>query len=341
MSEKPLKIVPAPEAKTAPVEASASEKSGLAARLGRTRLRMILLVGLPALAALIGLGLYLSGGRYISTDNAYVGAQKVLITPDISDKIIHVAVVEGQHVKAGDELFTLDPEPYRLALDTAQAKLAGAKSNYDKLTTTLKSLITLVDLANKNVEFKQHDFDRKLSLVKSQAGSQADADTAGAALVTAQLQAQFAIQQRDTTLSQLLGNPNLPLAEFPEYAQAKAALDNAQRDFGHTVVRAPISGTATQVDNIQVGRHADPQRDRRPGALGRRQSEGNRHHLPAGRTEGGARRRFIPRSHLQGPRRGGEPRHRRAVLHPAAAERHRKLGQGGAARSVAHRLRQG
>ena len=56
-------------------------------------------------------------------------------------------------------------------------------------------------------------------------------------------------------------------------------------------VRAPISGTATQVDNIQVGRfvagrHADPERDRRPGALGRRQSEGNRHHLSARRPEG-------------------------------------------------------
>jgi membrane fusion protein (multidrug efflux system) len=254
MSEKPLKIVPAPEAKVAPSETPAAERSGVFARFGRARLRMILLVGLPALAVLVGLGFYLSGGRYISTDNAYVGAQKVLITPDVSDKIVHVAVVEGQHVKPGDELFTLDPEPYRLALDTAQAKLAAAKSNYDKLTTTLKSLATLVDLAHKNVEFKQHDFDRKRSLVKSQAGTQTDVDTAGAALVTAQLQAQFATQQRDTTLSQLLGNPNLPLAEFPEYAQAKAALDNAQRDFGHTIVRAPISGTATQVDNIQVGR---------------------------------------------------------------------------------------
>ncbi len=255
MSEKPLKIVPAPEAKTAPAaDTPAAEKSGIFARLGRKRLRMILLVGLPAIAALLGLALYLSGGRYISTDNAYVGAQKVLITPDISDKIIHVAVIEGQHVKPGDELFTLDPVPFRLALDTAQAKLAAAHSDYDKLTTTLKSLTTLVDLAQKNVEFKQHDVDRKLSLVRTQAGSQADVDTAGAALVTAQLQAQFATQQRDTTLSQLLGNADLPLAQFPEYAQAKAALDNAQRDFGHTIVRAPISGTATQVDNIQVGR---------------------------------------------------------------------------------------
>ena len=254
MSEKPLKIVPALEAKVAPSEAPSAEKSGLVARVGRKRLRMILLVGLPALAALIGLGIYLSGGRYISTDNAYVGAQKVLITPDISDKIVHVAVVEGQHVKPGDELFTLDPVPYRLVLDQAQAKVAAARADYDKLKTSYKSLAELAVLGKKNVDLKQRDVDRKTNLAKTQAGSQLDVDTAMGALVIAQLEYQFTTQQRDTTLSQLLGNPDLPLAEFPEYAQAKAALDNAQRDFGHTVVRAPISGTATQVDNIQVGR---------------------------------------------------------------------------------------
>jgi membrane fusion protein (multidrug efflux system) len=255
MSEKPLKIVPAPEAKTSPVaDAPAAKKTGRFTRLERKRLRMILLVGLPAIATLIGLALYLAGGRYISTDNAYVGAQKVLITTDISDKIIHVAIVEGQHVKPGDELFTLDPVPFLLALEQAQAKLATARSDYDKLRTNLTSLITLVDLAKKNVDLKQHDVDRKSKLVSTQAGSQADLDTAASAMVTAQLQAQFAIQQRDTTLSQLLGNPDLPIAQFPEYALAKAALDQAQRDSDHTVVRAPISGTATQVDNIQVGR---------------------------------------------------------------------------------------
>jgi membrane fusion protein (multidrug efflux system) len=255
MSEKPLKIVPAPEAKSSPAaDALAAKNSGRFTRLRRKRLRTVLLVILPAIAALIGLVLYFAGGRYISTDNAYVGAQKVLITTDISDKIIHVAIVEGQHVKPGDELFTLDPVPFRLALEQAQAKLAAARSDYDKLKTNLTSLATLVDLANKNVELKQRDVDRKNKLVSTQAGSQADLDTAASAMVTAQLQAQFAIQQRDTTLSQLLGNPNLPIAQFPEYAQAKAVLDQAQRDSDHTVVRAPISGIATQVDNIQVGR---------------------------------------------------------------------------------------
>ncbi len=191
MSDKALKIVPAPEARTSSeartspeaktsheAKTDGTQKAGLLARLGRGRLRMFLLVGVPALAAIIGLGFYLSGGRYISTDNAYVGAQKVLITPDISGKITHVAIREGQHVNPGDELFTLDREPYELALQQAKAKLNNARSDYDKLKTNLKSLETLADLAQKNVDLKQRDVERKSKLVSSQAGSQADLDTA-------------------------------------------------------------------------------------------------------------------------------------------------------------------
>src|SRR5262245_53752566 len=231
MSEKVLKIVPATEARTSPeTKAGASPKRSWLEHLGRKRLRIILLVALPALALIIGLAIYLSGGRYISTDNAYVGAQKVLITPDISGKITHIAVVEGQHVNPGDELFTLDREPFALALQQAKAKLDAARTDFNKLKSNLKSLDTLADLAKKNVDLKQRDTDRKAKLVTSQAGSQADLDTSMAAVVSAQLQAELAVQQRDSTLSQLLGNPDLPLEKFPEYAQAKAALGNAQRD---------------------------------------------------------------------------------------------------------------
>jgi membrane fusion protein, multidrug efflux system len=268
MSEKNLKIVPGPaavpeakgeakiEGKARPGEQAAGDTPHRTRRKrpNRKQLRTILLIALPAIAIVLGGAFWLMGGRYISTDNAYVGAQKVLITPDISGKIIHVAVVEGQHVNTGDELFTLDPLPYKLAVDAAKGKLDAARSNYDKLKTNLKSLVTLADLAQKNVELKKRDLERKTTLVNSQAGSRADVDTAESNMVTAQLQAQFTVQQRETTLNQLLNNPELPLAEFPEYAQAKAALDDAQRNLDHTTIRAPMSGTATQVDNIQLGR---------------------------------------------------------------------------------------
>jgi len=254
MSDKALKIVSVPEAKSATEAKTEAAQPAPAPRNNRKRLRMILLVVLP-LIALAGGGLfYMTSGRYIETDNAYVGSQKVLITPDISGKIVHVAVREGQHVNPGDELFTLDKQPYQIALEGAKAKLNAARTDYEKAKTTLKSLTTLADLAQKNSALKQRDVDRKQRLLSSQAGSQADVDTAAGGLVTAELQAKFTEQQRDTTLAQLLDDPNLPLEQFPEYAQAKAALDSAQRDLNHTVIRAPISGIATQVDSIQLGR---------------------------------------------------------------------------------------
>jgi membrane fusion protein (multidrug efflux system) len=157
-------------------------------------------------------------------------------------------------VAAGDALFEVDPEPYRLALAQAQAKLAAVRTDFSKLKTDLKTLTSLADIAQKNVELKQRDVDRKNTLAASRAGSQADLDTSMGALMTAQLQAKLAEQQHGDTLNALLGNPDLPIEQFPAYAQAKAALDQAQRDLDHTVLRAPIAGTATQVDAIQLGR---------------------------------------------------------------------------------------
>jgi membrane fusion protein, multidrug efflux system len=247
MAEKLLKF---PDAAGEPTTAKRAGLKGLV----RRNLRMILLVVVPAIAAVAGLGFYLSGGRYISTDNAYVGAQKVLITPDISGKVSRIVVREGQHIAPGDILFEIDPEPFKLALAQAQAKLASVRVDLANLKANAKSLATLAELSHKNVELKQRDVERKAALVAKSTGSQLDLDNAAAATVTAQLMAQFALQQKTSTLNQLLGDPDLPIEDFPSYRQAKAAVEQAERDLDHTVLRAPISGTATQVDNIQLGR---------------------------------------------------------------------------------------
>lgn len=256
MSENVVRISPSAEARTEPPATSDAPPTAPQPRapFDRKRLRKILLIGIPTVALIAGVGFYMSGGRYISTDNAYVGAQKVLITPEVSGKIANIDVREGQQVKPGDILFTLDAEPYRLAKAQTEAKLASAEAAYNKLKTSYASLKTLNELAQKNVDFKRRDYERKSKLYSSLAGSQSDVDTSGAAVVIAQLQLQFTAQQRDTTLSQLMGDPDLPLDKFPDYVQAKAALADAERNLGQTVVRAPIAGTATQVPNIQLGR---------------------------------------------------------------------------------------
>jgi len=216
--------------------------------------RTFLLVVLPLLALAGGLIFYLNGGRYVTTDDAYVGAQKVLITPDISGKIINVAVKEGQTVSTGDIMFQIDPVPFQLALAQARAKLDDAKTSHDNLVANVKLYAQTIEIVNAGIALKQRDVDRKNSLVKSNAGSQLDLDNSGTALVTAQAQLQLVRMQNSTALNQLLGNPELPLEQFPAYMQAKAALDDAQRNLDLTTVRAPMNGVATQVDSIQLGR---------------------------------------------------------------------------------------
>ncbi len=188
------------------------------------------------------------------TDDAYVGAQKVLITPDVSGKIVNVAVKEGQSVSTGDTLFQIDPVPFQLAVAQASAKLNDAKSSHDNLVANVKLYDQTIELVNAGIALKQRDVDRKAALAKNNYGSQLDLDNSATALVTAQAQLQLVRQQKSTALNQLLGNPELPLEQFPAYAQAKAALDDAQRNLDLTTVRAPLAGVATQVDQIQLGR---------------------------------------------------------------------------------------
>jgi membrane fusion protein (multidrug efflux system) len=238
---------------TSPKKIAAEPRRRLLAGLRKYR-RFLLLVVLPLAAVIGGIAFYLSGGRYVTTDDAYVGAQKVLITPDISGKIEKVVVREGQRVNEGDILFEIDPVPFRLALQQAQANLATAKTNYDTLRSNIQIYGQMGDLAQQGVDLKRRDVDRKTSLVKSNFGSQLDLDNSTTSLVTASAQLELLKQQIATSKNQLLGNPDLPLEQFPPYAMAKAALDQAQRNLDHSVLRAPMNGVATQVDSIQLGR---------------------------------------------------------------------------------------
>ncbi|MBR0718011.1 HlyD family secretion protein [Bradyrhizobium liaoningense] len=256
MADQVIKFTP--EQKGAPSgkptkKLAAEPRRRLMAGIRRYR-RFLLMVVLPAVAAITGITFYLNGGRYVGTDDAYVGAQKVLITPDISGKIDKVVVKEGQVVREGDVLFEIDPVPFRLAMDQAKATLDQARTTYDNLIANIKIYGQMLDLAQQGMDLKQRDVDRKQALVKNNFGSQLDLDNASTAVVTAGAQAQYVKQQLSNAKTQLLGNPELPLEQFPPYAQAKAKLDEAQRNLDHTVLRAPMSGVATQVEQIQLGR---------------------------------------------------------------------------------------
>jgi membrane fusion protein (multidrug efflux system) len=218
-------------------------------------LRLALLVLLPAAVAVAALLFYMLGGRYVSTDNAYIGAQKVLITPEVSGKVVRIAVTEGQLLKPGDELIAIDPEPYRFTAQEAEARLLRVRSDFASLKTNLASLSRQVELAQQTLAAGRADFDRKTKLVSDRISSQSDLDKARVTLTAAQAQLEQLEQQVRAARIQLLDDPDLPIERYPQFIEASVALDRAKRDLANTVMRAPIAGVATQVSSIQMGRY--------------------------------------------------------------------------------------
>jgi membrane fusion protein (multidrug efflux system) len=117
--------------------------------------RMILLVGIPTVAIIGAAAAYLMGGRYVSTDNAYVAAQKIIVTPSVAGRVISIAVTEGQRVKPGDALFVIDPGSYELAVKQADAHLAQTITGFESLGITLKSTDRQMELAKETLNLRQ------------------------------------------------------------------------------------------------------------------------------------------------------------------------------------------
>jgi membrane fusion protein, multidrug efflux system len=220
----------------------------------RSGSRFVLLVALPLLVLAIGFYWWLGGGRYVTTDNAYIGADKVLITPQVSGAVLHVTVAEGQRVNVGDKLFEIDAAPYRIALTLAQGRLEAAKDEYQNLQISLKGDEDQIKMGEEAVRVRRSDYDRKSALLTQRAGTAVDVDNSAAALVQAQQILAFVRQQRESALVKLGGAADAPIEKFPDYIQARAQVEDAERNLSNANVVAPIAGVATQVTQIQLGR---------------------------------------------------------------------------------------
>ena len=247
--------VPLPPAAPPPPPAPAGPPI-VVKRKGSGPTRTIVLFVVPLLALALGFVWWLHSGRYVTTDNAYVGSDKVLITPQVSGAIVAVHVVEGQKVKVGDPLFDIDPQPYEIALRLAQGRLDAAKVEFANLRSSYVSNQDQIKMGQDAVNVRQADFDRKNALASHGSGTTADRDTSMAALIQARQILEFVNQQQATTMVKLGGSLDAPIENFPDYIQARAGLEDAQRNLRNTKIQAPIDGVATQVAQIELGRVA-------------------------------------------------------------------------------------
>jgi membrane fusion protein (multidrug efflux system) len=227
------------------------DKPDTAAR--RTRLRRIrrLLLVLGPLVVLLGAGyVYLTSGRFVDTENAYVKADKVMIAAEVPGIISQVAVRENQHVAKGDVLFRIDERAYRIGLAEAEAKLAGVRDDIADLKASYRQKEEELDLAKTDLAFAQKEFDRQARLVKSATVSRAKYDAVRHDLDAAHQQIRVIEQELAQYRARLAGDPDVALQDHPSYLAAMAARDRAALDLERTTVTAPFSGIASNTPEI-------------------------------------------------------------------------------------------
>jgi membrane fusion protein (multidrug efflux system) len=110
----------------------------LPARTLRERLRRPLMLAVPTLVAVVGTAVYLAEEPYASTDDAFVRAAKVTINARVAGQAIEIAVRDNERVRQGQVLFRIDPEPYQIAADQAEARLGSARLQIDSLKATYR-----------------------------------------------------------------------------------------------------------------------------------------------------------------------------------------------------------
>ena len=224
-----------------------------APRPSNRRRRLLIMASVPILLAVVGGYFWLTGGRYSSTDNAYVGQDRVTITADVPGRIVEVAAKTNQHVKKGDLLLRIDPEPYRIALAQADAALASARLSVDQLRATYQQAVAEETQAQSDVEYNQKAFDRQQDLLKKGVASQATYDQAENALRSAQQSLTQAKEKALAAIAGLGGDPNIETDKHPTVLAALAKRDQAALDLANTEVHAPADGVVSQTTRLQVG----------------------------------------------------------------------------------------
>ncbi len=132
--------------------------------LQRKAVRPVLLVGVPIAVLLAAALFWLWGGRYITTENAYVKADIAQISAEIAGRVLEVHVRDHAEVKTGDLLVSIDPEPFRVALAKAEAELDATRGQVRTLIATWNEALSELQEAESKVAYWNTQMARQKTL---------------------------------------------------------------------------------------------------------------------------------------------------------------------------------
>src|SRR6266404_2221001 len=238
-----------------PSEEARGRQAAASTPAPRKSWRRTLMFALLPVALIAGGYFYVTGGAVMSTDNAYVQADMVGLSTDVSGIVTAVMVHDNQKVAKGDVLFRLDDLQFRLALDRAEAQIGNTRNDLVALQASYRNMQTQVVQAQKDVDFNMVNFQRQEQLIANNFTPRATFYAARNTLQGAQQKLASLQQQLAGIAANLNGDPGAPIESHPKYKDALAARDEAKRQLAHTAVRAPFAGIVTTVPSLQPGQY--------------------------------------------------------------------------------------
>jgi membrane fusion protein (multidrug efflux system) len=219
----------------------------------RRRVRAFLLLLGPAVIGSVALYAYLHGGRFVSTDNAYVKAAKTTVSPEIAGRVVEVSVRENEVVKAGQSLFKIDDEPLRIAVTKAEAQLQAVRLELDALRASYRQKREELKLAETNVSYAEREFRRQSELAERKVATEARLDEARNRLDVVRHQVLALRQDVARLAAALAGDPDLPAERHPKFLEVRSELDEARLNLRRAEVKAPDEGIVSRVDSVRPG----------------------------------------------------------------------------------------
>jgi membrane fusion protein, multidrug efflux system len=224
----------------------------------KERLRWPLMVALPLMLAVVGAGEYVAEEPFVSTDDAFVRMAKESINARVSGQVVDIAVRDNQRVSKGQLLFRIDPEPYQIAIDQAEADLGTARLQIEALKTKFHEQLAELQSAKDTVIFDEHEYDRNKVLVADDFASRENLERTETKLQVSQQAVASIMQQIASTVVALNGDPNIAIERHPVVRAAQARLDREKLALSYAEVLAPDDGIVTKVEDLQVGDYVNP-----------------------------------------------------------------------------------
>lgn len=222
----------------------------------RKALRLLLLLLGPLVVGLGAVYFYWCGDRIVSTDNAYVRADKVTVSAEVSGPITAVFVHENQQVEAGEPLFTIDDRTYRIALKRALANRQAVETDIRTRKLNFRQKLNELDLAQADMVFAGKEYRRQSSLDSNRAVAKAQFDAARHDLEVSTLQRAVIETEKDQILARLEGSADIAVDRLAEYRLAEAEVEKAELDLERASVIAPFDGIVSKLP--QAGKHISP-----------------------------------------------------------------------------------